>query len=455
MSELSHLISQLNNALLVQAPYLEHIRYPELLLSSLEELNNLIGNRGVKDSVATQVSYLIAIKDSHNTSLKEDHLMLNTILYGCPGVGKTLIGTKLAKIWYSLGFLDGSKKVDMLTSEEEREKEMKEVMDTFAKLREKKGLKDPEKEFDEISDMIRYGILATTLVSFALQFYKGYGVYGIVVVIVAFVFLFYVIGFDFLDSDNNNSNSNKELSEKKDVIIDLVTTEENEKDVEMPSEEEIISVVSRADFVEKYVGWSAKKTLKLLNANLGKVLFVDEAYSLVNNGLDSFGIEVLNTINLFLSEHPGEIIVIFAGYKDLMENGIFSFQPGLSRRFMWHFECEGYSHHELFKIFSLQLERSGWGLNDSRMTKQLFRKYKHAFPNFGGDTERLTFFAKLEHSRDYLSQYDTLTNKMLTPKHIRKGIRTLRKNNIKKHSSNTNPLSDMLEQYTNKNPFIH
>jgi len=444
MSELSHLISRLNNALLVQAPYLEHIRYPELLLSSLEELNNLIGNHGVRDSVATQVAYLIAVKASQeDTNLKDDQLMLNTILYGCPGVGKTLIGTKLAKIWYSLGFLDGSRKTVMLTPEEEREKEMKEVMDTFAKLREKKGLKDPDEEFDEISNMIRYSILATSLVSFALQFYKGYGIYGVIMVIVGVLFLFYVIGFDYFDSEADDS-----LPEKKDESIDRGITEE--KDAEMPSEEEIISVVSRADFVEKYVGWSAKKTLKLLNANLGKVLFVDEAYSLVNNGLDSFGIEVLNTINLFLSEHPGEIIVIFAGYKDLMESGIFSFQPGLSRRFMWHFECEGYSHQELFKIFGLQLERSGWGLSDNRMTKQLFRKYKHAFPNFGGDTEKLTFFAKLEHSRDYLDEYDTLTNKILTPKHIRKGIRTLRKNNIKKHRPTTNPLSDMLEQYTGK-----
>lgn len=65
---------------------------------------------------------------------------------------------------------------------------------------------------------------------------------------------------------------------------------------------------------------------------------------------DSFGMEVLTTINLFLSQHSKEIIVIFAGYKDLMETGIFSFQPRLRRRFMWRFDYNGCTFWKYYPI---------------------------------------------------------------------------------------------------------
>lgn len=135
----------------MKAPFLESIRYPDLLVSSLEELNELIGNHSVKDSVATQVAYLIAVKTSKSDShIENDHVMLNTILYGPPGVGKTLVGTKLAKIWYSLGFLDGSKKIIPLTREQEREKEIREVMYHFEKIRKEKGGFSPAEELNKL-----------------------------------------------------------------------------------------------------------------------------------------------------------------------------------------------------------------------------------------------------------------------------------------------------------------
>lgn len=334
----------------------------------------------------------------------------------------TLVGTKLAKIWYSLGFLDGSRRKISITPEEEREKEIKEIIDIFDKIKEEKGFNYDE-QLEDMADMVRYAVVATILLSTALSLYKSYGIYWAVIVILVVILSFLMMYYEYRD-DSEIIVEEEEIEE----------VEDRDRSKTMPPDEDIITVVSRADFVGKYVGWSDKKTLKLLNDNLGKVLFVDEAYSLVTNGRDTFGIEVLNTINLFLSEHPGEIIVIFAGYKDLMESGIFSFQPGLSRRFMWHFECDGYSYQELFKIFNLQLEKTGWGLTNYGKTKRVFRKYKDSFPNFGGDTERLTFFAKLEHSREYIDDECFTPNKLLTPKHIRRGIKVLKKNNIKNAS---------------------
>lgn len=103
---------------------------------------------------------------------------------------------------------------------------------------------------------------------------------------------------------------------------------------EIPPDDQIIKVVTRADFVDRYVGWTSPKTIKLLEENLGKVLFVDEAYSLINGPHDEFGMEALTALNLFLSQRPREIIVVFAGYKDLLQTGVYSVQPGLKRRFI-------------------------------------------------------------------------------------------------------------------------
>jgi hypothetical protein len=220
----------------------------------------------------------------------------------------------------------------------------------------------------------------------------------------------------------------------------------------MPSDDEVIKIVTRADFVDKYVGWSDKKTIKLLEENLGKVLFVDEAYSLVTDMHDSFGMEVLTTINLFLSQHSNEIIVIFAGYKDLMEAGIFSFQPGLRRRFMWQFDCNGYTSEQLFDIFKLQLNKKGWGLTDEDTTKLLFQQNSDAFPSFGGDTERLTFFSELEHSRDFIANEKGMSINKLTPDHVRRGILKLRENNIQSNPNeeSQNPMANMMKLFQGK-----
>ena len=99
MSELKKLIARIQHGIIKNASYVKTIRHPQLLVHSLKELNELIGNDKVKDSVATQVSHLIMVKRRALDSniIKEDEVMLNTVLYGPPGVGKTLVGTKLAK----------------------------------------------------------------------------------------------------------------------------------------------------------------------------------------------------------------------------------------------------------------------------------------------------------------------------------------------------------------------
>ena len=68
------------------------------------------------------------------------------------------------------------------------------------------------------------------------------------------------------------------------------------------------------------------------------------------------------------------------------------YQPGLLRRCMWSFHCQGYSSDELFEIWKQQQDLP---LADVDKIK-LFRERYEDFPNFAGDTERLSFFVRLE-----------------------------------------------------------
>lgn len=481
MTELSRLITRLRRGIIRGASYIKTIRHPNLLVASLQELHDLIGNDKVKDAVSTQVSHLIMIKRRalENTNIKEDEVMLNTVLYGPPGVGKTLVGTKLAKIWYSLGYLDGSRNI------KERKHELGDLLkDLF-----KDGSGGTSSTDDTTLTMyvtFIFIIIFIALLSMAWSFYSKFGGLWTLFVLFMIIFVILVVGYYVyasLNNSSNNSNSfNKDQDQNKnftggkdikgsgcsgkDCTIDNGNVGQNDPSSihnktdtnefgnspvieEIPSDDQVIKVVTRADFVDKYVGWSDKKTIKLLEENLGKVLFVDEAYSLVTDMHDSFGMEVLTTINLFLSQHSKEIIVIFAGYKDLMETGLFSFQPGLRRRFMWQFDCNGYTEDQMFDIFKMQLYKKGWELTDENTTRLLFKQQKEAFPAFGGDTERLTFFAELEHSRDFIANEKGMSINKLTPDHVRRGILKLRENNIQSDpdAESVNPLANMMKLF--------
>ena len=102
-----------------------------------------------------------------------------------------------------------------------------------------------------------------------------------------------------------------------------------------------------------------------------------------------------------MSEHPDSIAIIFAGYKNLMKNGIFRIQPGLPRRCMWHFKCKGYDGDQLGDIFLRQVYSEGWKIRESDYPKirQLICNNIDMFTAYGGDTERLLFFSQLEASR--------------------------------------------------------
>ena len=128
-----------------------------------------------------------------------------------------------------------------------------------------------------------------------------------------------------------------------------------------------------------------------------------------------------------MSENSDEIVIIMAGYKDKLQHSLFKVQPGLKRRFMWQFECKGYEIDDLFDIWLQQI--SPWKVLNKVECRTVFRMHSWAFPNYAGDTLRLTNFVQIEHSRDIIAGNYTGEN-ILTTKHVLKGIQTLIENNM-------------------------
>jgi Cdc6-like AAA superfamily ATPase len=103
----------------------------------------------------------------------------------------------------------------------------------------------------------------------------------------------------------------------------------------------------RSGLVAGYVGQTALKTKAVIDSALGSVLFIDEAYSLAEDG---FGEEAVSTLVKAMEDHRDELVVIVAGYPEEMKKFIES-NPGLESRFGTTILFPDYTEDELVAIF--------------------------------------------------------------------------------------------------------
>ena len=123
--------------------------------------------------------------------------------------------------------------------------------------------------------------------------------------------------------------------------------------------------------VAGYVGQTALKTQKVIEKAMGGVLFVDEAYALNGRSENDFGQEAIDTLLKAMEDHRDDLVVIVAGYTDLMDRFIHS-NPGLESRFNRFLLFEDYSLDELMAIFKM---RCGKGYILSPEAEPLVRDY--------------------------------------------------------------------------------
>lgn len=126
--------------------------------------------------------------------------------------------------------------------------------------------------------------------------------------------------------------------------------------------------VGRSDLVGKYVGWTAQIVKDKFKAAMGGVLFIDEAYSLVDGRAGLFGDEAINTIVQEMENRREDLVVIFAGYPDEMESFL-NKNPGLRSRIAFHVPFADYTTEELCEIAKMIGRSKGITLTDKAIEK--------------------------------------------------------------------------------------
>lgn len=117
----------------------------------------------------------------------------------------------------------------------------------------------------------------------------------------------------------------------------------------------------RADLVGRYVGWTAQTVRSKFREAKGGILFIDEAYSLVDDS-NSFGDEAINTIVQEMENHRDDVIVIFAGYPDKMKDFL-NKNEGLRSRIAFYLDFPDYNADELTEIIKLMADKKGYKLD--------------------------------------------------------------------------------------------
>ena len=175
--------------------------------------------------------------------------------------------------------------------------------------------------------------------------------------------------------------------------------------------------VGRGDLVGQYVGQTAPRIQAKFKAAKGSVLFIDEAYSLLDDREGCYGDEAISTIVQEMENWRDDVTVIFAGYPDKME-AFLRRNPGLRSRVAFHVPFADYSPDELCDILALLAGQSHLRL-DEDVRPALLPLFAGAArePDFGNGryARSLLEHARMRQAGRLLSQdADTLSDAQLT-----------------------------------------
>lgn len=153
----------------------------------------------------------------------------------------------------------------------------------------------------------------------------------------------------------------------------------------------------RSGLVAEYVGQTAVKTNKIIDSALDGVLFIDEAYSLIQGTGNDFGHEAISTLLKRMEDDRDRLIVIIAGYSKEIKDFVDS-NPGLQSRFTRYINFSDYSAEELKQIFLLNVKKNQYFLDDAgikRLDQILKYEIEHKDKNFGNGRFVRNLFEKV------------------------------------------------------------
>ena len=133
-------------------------------------------------------------------------------------------------------------------------------------------------------------------------------------------------------------------------------------------------IIDGSEIIGRFMGDTENNVKELFESAIGKVLFIDEAYKLIDNfsSGDGYGKKAIDKITEYLTKpkYMGKMAVIIAGYPVEMQNFI-NQNPGLKRRFNYYIDFEDYSDKELLQIFKKMVADDNYQISEKCQTKAI------------------------------------------------------------------------------------
>lgn len=195
--------------------------------------------------------------------------------------------------------------------------------------------------------------------------------------------------------------------------------------------------VDRSGLVCGYIGQTAIRTREVITSALDGVLFIDEAYTLTGKGSNDFGQEAVDTLLKMMEDCRDRLVVIVAGYTDLMQEFLSS-NPGLSSRFNRFIRFDDYTPAQLEAIFESMCKKQGFIPTDSArqaVTDHFTARIASHPDHFGNAREARNLFEKaVTNQANRLASADQLTDQQL--------VEIIREDIVPKTSSDSDSLKE-------------
>ena len=156
----------------------------------------------------------------------------------------------------------------------------------------------------------------------------------------------------------------------------------------------------KGDIVDNFAGGTEKNVEKLFADNVGKTLFIDEAYALCENNNKSV---VTQIVGLLTDErYKRKMALVLAGYPEDMSQFL-SMNDGMTRRVKHIIQFDNYSNEELWQILQFNMRRLKRHFVDEELCHQLALAWFGLIPRtnkFGNASESEKLLGILEQNND-------------------------------------------------------
>ena len=173
----------------------------------------------------------------------------------------------------------------------------------------------------------------------------------------------------------------------------------------------------RSGLVAEYAGQTGPKTNATVDTALDGVLFIDEAYTLIDSsGQDQYGREAIQTLLKRMEDQRDRLVVILAGYPAEMRTMIHS-NPGLSSRVGTTMTFDDYPPMALCQIFELIASKAKYELpteSRRRLLRGFTYLFNHRDRHFGnGRAARNSFERSVRRMANRLATETEVTRELL------------------------------------------